>query len=422
MREKLSFAGAACLSGLLLSLSGCNLIFGIQEGVGDNTGGTSSTTTDAGSSGAGGTGAGGAAGSSTGACGPRCGDGDYGKADGPCAFEVLYKSVGTTDQHTEGTGVVVDEKRDQVLWAKADAPALMATPRSGGASVTLTDIAVQPDAHYPWSVVLDGSLLYWNTFYDGSVARLDLSKPGAAPDLVASAPGMAVRSPFVLHGGEVFFATMVSTEQEANPWCHDPAVSGEPFAICTQQVWRAGAASIGQTAMELGMDGDYFIPGVAADETRLYWTECLHQGNGATLRYVEGNGNTPQTLLELGITCGGSLAVEPGPDGTIYLGTSESILRINKLGQNLGPLVQGDEPWNIIFDDEHVYWLEGSTVLDFETEGSVRRVAKSGGAPVVMAPAHEPGGLAQDCGALYWTNSFNVNEDGSHIELRKVSK
>lgn len=36
--------------------------------------------------------------------------------------------------------------------------------------------------------------------------------------------------------------------------------------------------------------------------------------------------------------------------------------------------------------------------------------------------AHQPGGLAQDCGALCWTNTFDVNEPGGDIELRKISK
>lgn len=415
MRENLSGAGAARVLCLLLCLPGCNAVFGIREGIEDGAGAAGGTGGD----GTGGSGTGGTGGAA--ACSSTCADSDYGQPDGPCAPDILYESLGNLDENLEGTGVVVDEARDRVIWAKGDGAAIMATPRSGGDSLVLADVPVQPGAHYPWSLAVSGKYLHWTTFYDGSVGRLDLEKVGSAPELAATAPGMGLRMPLSVHGGRVYFFTMVSTEQVANPWCHGPE-SGKPPATCTMQPWRAALDGAGETATEVGPAHDGGIGGGAADETRVYWVECNPSVTGGRIRYVELGGPEPQTLLEFGGGCGEGLAVEPGPDGLVYWATNSTISRADKAGQNLGALVAANSPSHILVDDTHVYWVESSGLGEPEDDGAIYRLAKTGGDTVKVATAHEPGGIAQDACSIYWTSTFLQNQPGGHIELKRISK
>ncbi|MEZ4312037.1 MAG: hypothetical protein R3F14_28760 [Polyangiaceae bacterium] len=231
---------------------------------------------------------------------------------------------------------------------------------------------------------------------------------------------MALSSSLAFHGGELFFATMVSTEQEANPWCHDPAMSGEPPATCTFRHWRAKTGT-NETPVPFGPDVQRGIPGHASDETRLYWTECDEVGG--TIHYLEDGNPDPQLLLQFGTPCGGELAVEPGPEGLVFWTGSNGIYRATKTGQNLGPLVDAEGPFSLLADGKHVYWIEGSNFFEGpEEDGSVRRVSRDGGPAVTLAPTHKPGALAQDCAAVYWTNTFLLFQPEQYIEIRKVSK
>lgn len=73
-------------------------------------------------------------------------------------------------------------------------------------------------------------------------------------------------------------------------------------------------------------------------------------------------------------------------------------------------------PGRIVVDSDHIYWVS----FGITTNGSVMRLAKSGGDPQVLATAQSsPLGLVVDDEAVYWTNA-GADGEGAVIRLAKA--
>ncbi len=72
-----------------------------------------------------------------------------------------------------------------------------------------------------------------------------------------------------------------------------------------------------------------------------------------------------------------------------------------------------DQPGSLALDDEYVYF---ATYGDDAAHGSIRRVAKAGGAVTVLADGEfVPGNLVVDASRVYWTANDSSRTDGGAI-------
>jgi hypothetical protein len=134
------------------------------------------------------------------------------------------------------------------------------------------------------------------------------------------------------------------------------------------------------------------ITGVAADTTRMYWTEPTIVG----WAYVDGTKQAAQPADSGAV----ALAID---DANVYWTSPTSVAWIPKGGGSLGLLAtQQSSPAGITAGGGFVYWANQGMV------GSIARAAAPPAPPAVETLAQDPSGplrIAVDARYVYWTNA-----------------
>lgn len=397
----------------------CNAVFGIEEGTpapatsgAGAAGGAGGQGGASSSSGGGGAGAGGdATGGGSPVCGPSaCAEVDY-EPGGACAAVTIYASAGDEDQDLEGTGILSDLPRERFLWGKGDGSTIVATPFGGGASTVLVDAPAAPDAHYPYQMARDEQNLYWVTFYDGTLSRLALEN-GLGAVRVATAPGIGLDKSITLFNGQVFYATMVSSDP-SDSFCNQAPNT------CTDKLFAAPVGASGADATLVYEDPAerFRIGGVTSDGTSVFFTTCYEFVDDGKVYRLDDPAGAPLEIASFSAptsSCG-EIVADPGPGGRLYWMAADTLL--TSLKEPSETVVKGNAPSasRLVADDEYLYWIsQGSEIM--------RAPKKTVGPAVRVGVGVNAFGLAVDCGHITWTNTHDMNQPGSTITLLSATR
>jgi sugar lactone lactonase YvrE len=161
--------------------------------------------------------------------------------------------------------------------------------------------------------------------------------------------------------------------------------------------------------------------GIVLDSAGVYWTDSqdnsvysVDKAGGAKVTLAVGGATGPITLV----------------GSTLYWATGAAIARIQTNGTNQQAVVGGESlVADLTSDGTNLYWLRtgtwsGST---YNNDGSVARVALSGGTPVSLTTNSQkrPTALAVDATHVYWVNEgsytgLSYNNDGSVLRVGKT--
>ena len=256
------------------------------------------------------------------------------------------------------------------------AGAVMVVPKAGG---TATSIAT--GQKYAEGMAVDDGHVYWITEAsgaDGSVWRA--SKDGTA--LVSLASGQLAPSGIAIDDGHVYWANYLAP--------------GDVNAL----------AKGGGGAPTVLTSGGMGLTRVAVDEANVYFLNFY----GGTLNRVAKTGGAP-TLLATEPGLVGGLAI----DGTsLYVTAGADVVKIEKATSTATILATTGGPSDVAVDADSVYFTDAKL-------GQVLRVAKSGGAPAVLASGQNgPAGIAVDGWCVYWANQGSSSgNDGAVMKTRK---
>jgi hypothetical protein len=254
--------------------------------------------------------------------------------------------------------------------------AVMVVPKAGGAA---TSIAA--GQAYPVGIAVDEDHVYWTTGdsgSDGSVRRA--GKDGAG--LVSLASGQAAPHGIAVDQGAVYWANYLA-----------PGNVSE-------------VAKDGSAAPVVLTSGGMGLTHVAVDEASVYFLDFY----GSTLLRVAKTGGAPSLLAtEAGLL--GGLAIDAT---SVYLVAGADVVKVEKAGSTPTIVATTGGPTDVAVDADSVFFTDAQ-------QGQVLRVAKSGGAPVVLASGQKsPSGIAVDAWCVYWANrGVSFGNDGAVMKTRK---
>lgn len=227
----------------------------------------------------------------------------------------------------------------------------------------------------------DETSVYWGSEKENGLIR-KIDKLGGPPLTIAS--GVPFTRSFVNDGTSLYFTSevgvgVVSTSGgEVVILAPPPATGSEPWQL-------------------------------AQDSTTLYWSSVFL----GEIWSIPKQGGTPTLLLSQGDLTGG-IAVD---DTSVYFdGDTQNLFKMPKLGGPLEVLDSNGGAWDIVVDDENVYFSSACANC-----GQLRRVAKSGGSSVVLDSTDPGQGIAIDGQSVYYA-AINWESDPAGSGVRKVSK
>jgi hypothetical protein len=277
---------------------------------------------------------------------------------------------------------------------------------------------------FPSELAVHGERLFVSG--DLGVQRMNLD--GSAPAALASgyARGVHVDDSHVFWADAVAGTIVRSTHDGADktelatgltvPW----AIVGDAEHI----YWLLGyydnvvmrVPKVGGEVETVTKGDDMMIPwSLADDDTWVYWG--TYDGG---LQRARKTGGAPEVIATGGRFFGVavdedavySFVAQPGDD---LVG---SVVRIDKDSADVTTLADGEPAaWglSLVVDDSHVYWTNA-----LGGEGALRRVLKSGGAPVTLAAQQDiPKGIGQDDGSVFWTEIGELEGSGRVHRIEK---
>jgi sugar lactone lactonase YvrE len=256
--------------------------------------------------------------------------------------------------------------------------AVMVVPKAGGAAT-----AIATDQAYAEGIAVDEIHVYWTTGSsgsDGSVWRG--GKDGSA--LVTLASGQLAPSGIAVDEDAVYWANYLAP--------------GYVEAIA-----KGGGGS-----PKVLTSGGMGLTRVAVDDVNVYFLDFY----GSTLLRVPKTGGAPGPDLlatEAGLVSG--LAIDAT---SLYLTAGADVVKVDKATSTSTILATTGGPSDVAVDDDSVYFTDAKL-------GQVLRVAKSGGAPIVLASGQNgPAGIAVDASCVYWANGGSPSgDDGAVMKAGK---
>ena len=274
---------------------------------------------------------------------------------------------------TAATTAELRQKRDAVADADAAAPVEAGPPIILSTGVTA-----------PYAIAVNATDVYWTQDLGGVVGPTLLKVPiagGATTTLSTGSNGyaLALDSTHVYWDqGLPLLSMPLAGGATSTLIANFAGTSFGPIPVASGAVWgtqvNSGVWSIPVTGgtQTNTFPQPYGSAGCIADATSLYW---LYLGAPAVIMKAPLTGGTPTTL------------VAPDADG------------------GFNQQVAGTDYQNLAVDGANLYW---TNVID----GTLRKVPKNGGTPVVLAntvPAQGPDSIATDGESVYWfTTGPNV--------------
>jgi hypothetical protein len=267
----------------------------------------------------------------------------------------------------------IDVDATSVYWTTRTWPSYLGdVMKVDKAGEELTVLASPQPSPYP--ILVDGPNVYWGNTESGTQQLLRVSASGGAISLFA--------------GGQ---ATPTDIAKDATSLYWTNYANGTIMGAS-----KAGGAPV---ALVVGQD---YPRTLAVDDMSIYWinTGTVGVTDSAVMKASKAGG-APTTLAS-GEILWYALAVD---DTSLYFAqiSTDGIRRIMKADKVSGApvvlAVAGDgNPNGIAVDATSVYWTDYNY-------GRVMKVAKSGGAPVILADANHPNAIAVDDTHVYWGDS-----------------
>ncbi len=248
-----------------------------------------------------------------------------------------------------------------------------ATPRCAG-TLCVIDLAESPNMS---RFALDSSNIYWTDFGNVAANWTDgavMTAPRAGGKTTTLASNQLMAHAIVVDDKNVY-------------WLGGGTDTGNGFV---RSVPKAGGTT---TTLASGLTDLAYI---AVDDSNLYWTGG-DAGDGRLMSMPK-TGGTPTALASGGTFIG--IAVDAT---NVYFSSFSSfyVSKVPKAGgtsSTIGPY--GNYPAGISLNDSYVFWANDNT------DGSIAKVAKSGGQGGILASAQaSPTSTAADASNVYWTLS-----------------
>jgi sugar lactone lactonase YvrE len=254
--------------------------------------------------------------------------------------------------------------------------AVMVVPKAGGAAAPIATGQAFPEA-----IAVDDGHVYWTTGYigaDGSIQRA--RKDGTELTKLASGQGAP-------HG--------IALDQGAVYW-----VDYLPPGNVNKLSKNGGASPVALTSGGMG------LADVAVDDENVYFLDFY----ASTLSRVAKTGGAPAVLATEKANLG-RFAIDAT---SAYVAAGPDVVKIEKTTGATTVLATAVGPEGVAVDEDSVYFTDAK-------QGQVLRVAKGGGAAVVLASGQgQPSGIAVDAWCVYWANrGITLGDGGAVMKVRR---
>jgi hypothetical protein len=226
---------------------------------------------------------------------------------------------------------------------------------------------------------------------DGAIAKV--AKSGGAPTVLATDFTMAVWSPdiaskpFAIDATNLYYTSLTGIMKL-------PLAGGAPQKL---------SAAVPVSLLAVPSENAIYLTGNDDDSK-----QCCEISRMATA-------GGEHTALSLDLTTGGALAVDAT---NVYAFQADGVVSIPRAGGDFTVLAQGEYANGVGYtvgqaiavDDASIYWTYiGSGDFHDNLDGKVLKVAKTGGAPVVLADKQDaPWAIAIDDANVYYTAGKGV--------------
>jgi hypothetical protein len=263
----------------------------------------------------------------------------------------------------------------------------------------------------PGSIAVDATSLYWTNLGALGGGKTAIRSPGSVAKMpIGGGTPITLATGQILPFGIVVDATSAYWADQGDSADVPPGV---PAGGSLLKVPLAGGDVV--TLASGQRPG-----GLAIDLTNLYWTN-----QGVT-------GDTDGTVMTMPLAGGSPVPLATGQnaprgiavdDTRVYwtnqgsTGTDGAILSVPIGGGDVTVLASNrSEPFVLVAQGDSLYWMDGGNALP-GLMGVLLEMAKTGGAPVVLASAMAPVTIAAGPAAVYWADNEVANDDVFGVPL-----
>jgi hypothetical protein len=375
MNHRTCFSFLACTA-LFPLLAGCNP--GGLEPIGSGSS-TSASTTSTGSGGTGGeagstaTSTSGTGGTAPGDCAPACGSSEV-------CIESSCHALVTLDTASQIDGCTIVLDATSVYWATSE---VRIVPKAGGAVTSFNGWVVQPSG-----LAVDDTYLYFNAGNGGIARGKKTGKSGFTPFA-----GEGHGSPTHMVSDGTMLYSIEGATDVSSPAVYQTPTSGPPMdPTLPPTVFATGIYGVGSIAVDATSVYYWGGAGLVKEHKTTHAQTDLGPGGGFNLNFGGSSG-----IFVDGATVYYSTDPAPGVGGVVA--------RVSGAGGPSTVVVDGKTGVSGVFTVD-------ATSVYFMTVSGVMKVAKNGGAAVLVSalnpPSPYPTCMAADDKYVYWVDGLKL--------------